>query len=183
MAEATGPYDIEAVRKDWIGKRTPVSGGLYPVEYEPIRRFCHMVEDTNPLYLDPGYAATTQYGGVIVPPGLIPNFSRPGPWPPLPEAAGLITQVPTPGQRSINLGVEYEFFRPIRIGERLSSYSEIVDIFMKPIRLDPIAVWVVTENRMVDEKGEVVALGRNTGLRHRSPEEVAADPDSANANN
>ena len=78
MAQVTGPYDIDAVRKEWIGKRTPVNLGRYPVEYEPIRRFCHMVEDTNPLFLDPHYADTTKYVSVIVPPVMTSAFS--GPW-------------------------------------------------------------------------------------------------------
>ena len=178
MAQVTGPYDIEAVRKEWIGKRTPVRAGRYPVEYEPIRRFCHMVEDTNPLFLDPDYAATTQYGSVIAPPVMMSAFSGPGIWPVIEEGIPLIHQVPTLGQRSINLGVETEFLRPVKIGDRLTSYSEIVDIFIKPIQLDPKAVWVVTENRISNQNGELVAVGRNTGLRHRSPEEVAADSDN-----
>ena len=61
MTKVEGEYDIEAVRAEWIGRKTPLYHGRYPVEYDPIRRYCHMVEDDNPLFLDPEYAATTKW--------------------------------------------------------------------------------------------------------------------------
>ena len=48
---------------------------------------------------------------------------------------------------------------------------------MKPIRLDPNAIWIVNETHFYNQQDEVVAISRNTGLRHRAPEEVQADPD------
>jgi hypothetical protein len=52
----------------------------------------------------------------------------------------------------------------------------IVDIYQKPIRLDPKAVWITIETRITNQDGELVAAIRNTLLRHREPEQVAADP-------
>ena len=179
MVQVKGPCAIEMVRKEWIGKRTPVRVGRYPVEYEPIRRFCHMVEDTNPLFLDPDYAARTKYGSVIAPPVMMGGFSGPGIWPPVEDGVALVRQVPTPGSRRINLTVEQEYLRPVKIGDRLTGYTEIMDIYIKPIRLDPNAVWLVTENRISNQDGEIVAVGRNTSLTHRSPDEVAANPEVA----
>ena len=46
MTKVEGEYDIEAVRAEWIGRKAPVYHGRYPVEYDPIRRYCHMVETT-----------------------------------------------------------------------------------------------------------------------------------------
>jgi len=37
----SGPYDIDAVRAEWIGKTDEVKHGRYPVEYDAIRRHCH----------------------------------------------------------------------------------------------------------------------------------------------
>jgi acyl dehydratase len=175
MAKVGTPYDIDAVRSEWIGKRTPVTPGRYPVEYDPIRRYCHMVEDTNPLFLDPEYGATTRHGGVIAPPTLTDYFAGNGAWPPGREGPRLMLEVPTPGDRLINLVNEQEYLKPIHVGDRLSSYMEIADIFLKPIRLDPLATWIVTETRILNQDGEVVAIGRNTLLIHRAPQEVAAD--------
>lgn len=174
MVKVGRPYDIEAVRADWIGKRAPLTPGRYPVEYDPIRRHCHMVEDTNPLFLDPDYARTAHYGEVIAPPVMVEYFAGNGAWPPVAEQARLTMEIPTPGDRFINMNNEFEFLRPVRVGDRLSSYTVIADVFVKPIRLDPLAVWIVTESHTLNQDGVEVAISRNTLLVHRTPEDVAA---------
>ena len=60
-------YDIEAVRAKYIGFETAKARGRYPVEHETIRRHCHMVEDTNPMFLDPKYAEGTEHGANLCP--------------------------------------------------------------------------------------------------------------------
>ena len=47
-------YDIKAVKQQWEGHETPLVWGRYPVEHEPIRRHCHMLDDTNPRFLEDG---------------------------------------------------------------------------------------------------------------------------------
>ena len=171
-----GPYDIEAVRAEWIGKSDEVKQGRYPVEYDAIRRHCHMVEDDDPLYLDPEFAAGTRFGGVIAPPVMVDYFAGNGIWPKVEEGPQLMQLIPTPGDRFINLNQQMEFFGPVRVGDRLSRQTVIVDIYQKPIRLDPKAVWITIETRITNQDGELVAAIRNTLLRHREPEQVAADP-------
>jgi acyl dehydratase len=75
----------------------------------------------------------------------------------------------------INLNQQMEFFRPVKVGDRLSNQTVIVDIYQKPIRLDPKAVWTTIETRITNQNGELVAAVRNTLLIHREPDEVAAD--------
>ncbi|HEY7294612.1 MAG TPA: MaoC family dehydratase N-terminal domain-containing protein [Dehalococcoidia bacterium] len=175
MAQVREPYDIEAVRREWIGRTSPVTAGRYPVEYDPIRRHCHMVEDTNPLFLDPEFAARTRYGAVIAPPTLVDYFAGRGIWPPAEEGPHLMRQVPTRGSRLINMNQTLEFVGPARVGDRLSSQMAIVDVYEKGIRLDPQAVWIVTETRVTNQNGELVSVTRNTLLTHRTPEEIAAE--------
>lgn len=185
-----GEYDIEAVRAEWIGKKTPRSHGRYPVEHDPIRRHCHMVEDENPLFIDPKFAEGTSYGSVISPPVLIGYFAGDGAWPPTggptqgkragkqvkaDDSENPMANVPTRGERLINMNVAWEFFAPVRIGDQLSSETVLADIFEKPIRLDPKAVWVVTERRIFNQNDELVATNTNTLLTHRRPDIVAAE--------
>jgi acyl dehydratase len=170
-------YDIEAVRREWIGVKTELRPGRYPVEYDPIRRHCQMVEDTNPLFLDPEYAAGGKWGEVIAPPVMVDYFAGNGAWPRA-EEPDATRGVPTRGNRAINLNTAWEFLKPIRVGDWLARQTEVVDVYEKAIRLDPKAVWTVTESRIYNQDGELVAVGRNTLLRHRTPEEVAADPES-----
>ena len=180
MAKVSGPYDIDAVRKEWIGRSSGVSHGRYPVEYDPIRRYCHMVGDTNPLFLDPAYAAQGPYGEVIAPPTMSASFAGNGVWPRNAQRGpSLMFQVPTLGDRFINMNISAEYLRPVRVGDRLSAETVIADVFQKGIRLDPKAIWIVTESRTVNQRGEVVTIGRNTMLVHRTPVEVAADVNQA----
>ena len=74
-----------------------------------------------------------------------------------------------------NMNVAWEFFAPVRIGDRLSSETVLADVFEKSIRLDPKAVWVVTERRIYNQNDELVATNTNTLLTHRRPDVVAAE--------
>jgi acyl dehydratase len=177
-------FDLDKIRAEFVGKKGPRSDGLYPVEHDPIRRHEHMCYGTNPLFLDPAYGRASKYGDNIAPGVMADYFAGDGTWPSwnggqqIPRRGDGSLDVPTLGDRAINLSTTWEFLRPIKVGDRLWSQPGIADVFVKPIRLDPKAVWVVNETRIYNQNDELVAVSRNTGLRHRSPEEVAADPDT-----
>lgn len=176
-------YDINRVRSDWIGVVVDRSVGRYPVEYDPIRRYCNMIHDLNALFLDPTAARGGPYGEVIAPGPLLPYFADGGPWPRKPKAGagrpGWTYGVPTPGDRGINLEVAWEYRKPVRVGDRLSSETRIADVFLKPIKIDPEAVCIVTERRFENQHAEIVAACRNTLLVHRSKRQIAGDEDAS----
>jgi acyl dehydratase len=170
----TAEYDIEAVRAKYIGFQTAKARGRYPVEHDPIRRHCHMVEDNNPLFIDPAYAAQTERGAVLCPPSgwLALYFASLGPWPAVFEP--LFPIVPTPGKRIVNMSQEVEWFAPIKIGDHLSVVRSIADVYQKAIQVDAEAVWIVAEAEITNQRDEKVCVIRNTMLTHRTPAEVAA---------
>jgi acyl dehydratase len=172
--------DMQAVRHDWVGRVVASSHGRYPVEHDPIRRYCHMVGDTNPLFLDPEAAACGPHGAVIVPLPLVAYFAGNGPWPRsgdgVPASTNFTYGVPTPGDRGINMGVSWDYLVPVRVGDRLRAEVRIADLYVKPVRIDPEAVWIVTETRISRSDGVVVVSVRNTVLVHRSPEQMAPEP-------
>ena len=167
-------YDIEAVRRKYIGIEIAKSRGRYPVEYDPIRRHCHMVDDNNPLFLDPEYAKSTGHGAVLCPPSgwLALYFASLGPWPAVFEP--LLPIVPAPGKRIVNMNQEVEWFAHIKVGDHLSVRRRVADIYQKGISIDPEAVWIVAEAIITNQRDETVCAIRNTLLFHRTPEEVAA---------
>ncbi|HUF54018.1 MAG TPA: MaoC family dehydratase N-terminal domain-containing protein [Dehalococcoidia bacterium] len=168
-------YDIEEVRRKYIGFETAKAKGRYPVEHDAIRRHCHMVEDRNPLHLDPQYAAAgTENGAVVCPPSgwLAMYFASLGPWPAVFEP--LFPVVPTPGKRIVNMRQEVEWFARIHVGDHLSVVRRVTDVFQKGISIDPKAVWIVAEAEITNQRDEKVCVIRNTLLTHRTPEEVAA---------
>lgn len=179
-------YDVEAIREDFVGTLVSTSEARYPVEFDPIRRHCHMTGDRNPLFLDPDAAQAGPYGAVIVPPSMLPiYFATGGPWPERvadPDTddertrrPGFTFGVPTPGDRGINMSVEWDFLEPIRVGDRLRAESRVADVFQKPITLDPAAVWIVVEASIFNQHDIMVARWRNTVLVHRSPQDIEAD--------
>ncbi len=171
MAEA---YDIEAVRQKYIGTEIATARGRYPVEYDAIRRHCHMVDENNPLFLDPEYAKSTQHGAVLCPPSgwLALYFASLGPWPAVFEP--LLPIVPTPGKRIVNMKQEVEWFTRIKVGDQLSVRRRVADVYQKGISIDPEAVWIAAEAIITNQREETVCVIRNTLLTHRTPEEVAA---------
>jgi acyl dehydratase len=174
-----GDYDIEAVRRKYIGFQTAKVRGRYPVEHDAIRRHCHMVDDNNPLFLDPEYAQTTSLGATLCPPSgwLALYFASLGPWPAVFEP--LFPVVPTPGKRMVNMSQEVEWSARIKIGDHLSVVRRVVDVYQKPVSLDPEAVWIVAEVEITNQHDDRVCVIRNTLLTHRTPEEVAAVEDVA----
>ena len=166
-----GTYDIEEVRRKYIGFETAVAKGRYPVEHDTIRRHCHMVDDNNPLFLDPEYAKKTSHGAVLCPPSgwLALYFASLGPWPAVFEP--LFPIVPTPGKRIVNMSQEVEWPARIKVGDHLSVRRRVADVYQKAISLDAGAVWIVAEAIISNQRGETVCVIRNTMLTHRTPEE------------
>lgn len=171
-------YDIDAVRADWVGRSVASSVGRYPVEHDPIRRYCHMIGDTNPLFLDPEVAAAGPHGRVIVPLPLVSYFAGNGPWPRRSGSgeghavARFTYGVPTPGDRGLNLSTSWTYLVPVGVGDRLRAEVVVDDVFVKPVRLDPAAVWIVTRTDIHNQDGITVVQSRNTVLVHRSHAEV-----------
>lgn len=168
-------FDLDAARRELIGKVSPRVRARYPVEYDPIRRYCKMVDDTNPLFLNIEHAADSTWGAVIAPPTMVDMFAGGGP----PASATRAPSVPTTrGNHFMMLGVTWEYLKPVKVGDWLSSEGETVDIYEKPLKLDPKALWTISERRVYNQHDELVAVGTSTLLSHRTAEEIAADPHS-----
>ncbi len=175
MATQKSAEEILEEARKFIGAETKPRKARYPVESDPIRRFCHMTNDDNPLYLDPDYAAKSRHGTITAPMTAIGLMAGNGIWPPAPPDPDQLPTTPTLGDRAINLTTEWEFYKPVKVGDHISTSQRIADIYIKPIRLDPKAFWKVSENVYRNQDGETVAIHRNIGLSHRPPEEVKAE--------
>jgi len=157
-------YDVTAVKRQWEGYETPLSWGRYPVEHEPIRRHCHMIEDTNPRFLEDGHC----------PPVMVDYFASLGPSPQADyDILPVIRGIPTPGDRLINLNQEFEWLQSVKVGDRLGASHKVVAIHQRGTKLDLLSVWIRTETTIVNQQREVVARRTNQILVHRTPEEIA----------
>ncbi|MCP4682742.1 MAG: MaoC family dehydratase [Desulfobacterales bacterium] len=173
MTTQKTPEEFLQESKKMIGKETETTAAPYPVEYEPIRRYCMMVDDTNPLFQDPDYAKKTQYGDVILPP-FAPFGIMAG------NFISAITKAlpPLPGPYVINMAQEWEWMKPIKVGDRLSTKTRLSDVHIKKIRIDPKAFWIVFETEVSNQNGDVVCIYKNILLNHRPPNIVAQEQQS-----
>ena len=164
LAENHPPLTQNTVSRDNLYKGEPQH-----------QSYCeHMVDDNNPIFIDPRHADGTEHGAVLCPQSgwLALYFASLGPWPAAFEP--LFPVVPTPGKRIVNMSQEVEWSARIKVGDRLSVVRRVADVFQKAITIDPEAVWIVAEAIITNHRDETVCVIRNTMLTHRTPEEVAA---------
>jgi hypothetical protein len=141
-----------------------------PVNQPMIRHWAAALEDRNPVYTDPAFAAASRFGGIVAPPLMLQTWTMPTP---------LITGIagrggsPTEGGENpltpldgagfiatLATNSEFEILRYLRLGEVITSTMVIESISeRKKTRLGPgyFVTWVTTFR---DERGEVV--GRQT---------------------
>lgn len=166
------PKEILEIARQFIGTETEPIEGRYPVEYDPIRRYCHMTGATNPLYLDPEYAKKTKHGKVLCPALLLGYFGGLGIWPPaVQETPAPQTTLPLPPEdgprRAINIATDWTFFKPVYVGDCISAKNRVADVYMKAIKTDPECIWTRTERIFTNQNGEVVAVMENILVNYK----------------
>ena len=167
--EATG-YDIPVGTyedaKAMLGTKTPVRFGEVDVNVPMIRHYAAMVRDGNAAYWDDEYAER-HWGGVIAPPGMLMTWLIPIEWKPgggLPVPL-LTAQVPLPGDTSVNVSNDAEFFAPIRVGDRLNVVEELADVSEEKRTGLGVGHFVTTVSTYRRQDGELVP--RTTNVLYR----------------
>ena len=134
------------------------------------RRFARATGDYNPLWFDEEYAQAAGYRARVVPPMVVHEvFRRVGgeggewvdPWFDLP--------LPETYTDARNAGSESEWFRPVYLNEPLWVECQIVDVFGREGKRGGVTIFVVREERLIDQAGEVVFLRRQT-VAHLQPQ-------------
>jgi acyl dehydratase len=87
---------------------------------DTIRHFALGIGDPNPLWTDEAYAEKTRYGCIIAPPCFLYSVY----WP---DAKGACF----PGIHGWHAGNDWEFFKPIRVGDSFSIKDTITDLVEK----------------------------------------------------
>jgi len=130
-----------------------------------IRYFALAIGDENPLYRDPDFATKTAHGGVVAPPTLVCETNqitqRPA------DENGYFGHhwtLPIPNTRFIRGGNEYEFHQPVRPDDRITVTWKIVDIYERETRKFGSLIFVLSEARYVNQRGELLAVNRETNI-------------------
>ena len=88
------------------------------INIDAIRHYAWGIGDNNPLWLDGGYAAKTQYGCVLAPPSILYATNR--------VASGYCGGLP--GIHAMFAGTNWTWERPIRIGAKIDT-----EVYLKEI--------------------------------------------------
>jgi acyl dehydratase len=123
-----------------------------------IRYFARAVGDDNRLYTDDEYAREWGYDGVVAPPTLVCETNQ------CVDAdrdedgfAGHRWDLSLPGTRQVRGGNSYEFFRPVRPGDVITTRWELVDMTERKTR-DGRAMLVVTSRaEYTNQTGDLLA--------------------------
>jgi len=152
MAEAAP--DVEALRRDYIGQESPPE--YLDVEKGHVRAFAKAIGDRNPLYSDEIAARKSRFGGIIAP----PTFLRAA-------RTQRLEDLPPdfPYKRLLDGGSEWEYFEPVRVGDRIAAVNRVVDIFSRSGSLGPM-IFIITETTYTNQLGQVAATQKNTSIRY-----------------
>ncbi len=190
MAQKTGldyipEYVSEEVRQKILELAQESEPQVAPLEVNEyfIRHWCETVEDGNPLYLDEDYARSQGYRGLVAPPASIGVSTVQFRWPWPPKGYKARSGVHFEMKRLLNLPVgiitdlEIEYYRPVQVGDRLSTSDRIVSISpWKRTRLGEGHFWTwATVFR--NQNGELVAEQRYTAFAYGRGEGSAETPE------
>ena len=132
----------------------------YEIEKGAIIRFARAIGDTNPLFNDEGAARKTRYGGLIAPPTFLRSVI------PRPSKA----EFESPYSAGLDGGSEWEYFEPVRAGDRITVTDKLADIYERQGRLGNM-LFTVREKRYVNQFDQVVAVERTTGINYEPPQD------------
>ena len=173
--------NITPEMKSHIGvASTPVESNM-EANISEHRRFVHAIMDEDPIYHNEEFAKTTRYEVIVCPPlfplsvnrrplGSSDNLSEG--FRKNPEFDALMSAVDGTGAkmdlshipRMLNGGNEIEFFKYMKIGEKTSSVTKVVDILEKEGRSGPM-VFIISETEVRNNKGELLLISRSTAIR------------------
>jgi len=157
-APAEGKITPEAIKaaENMIGMHLRPEGPyLQDATEDTIRNFCNGIGDLNPLYRDLEVGRLTRHGSMLA----HPNF---------PMAFGWVgrTRWGLPGVHGFYAGNDWEFFRQIRPGDRITAIERVVGIDVKESKFSGTLVIQYVEATFANQFGDVVAKALGTCTRH-----------------
>jgi acyl dehydratase len=143
----------------------------YEVTWDGVRHFAYGFGDDNPLFTDPEYAAKTRWGSLIAPPTFHYTMGEDAAPKPDPETKALLKGDPFAGLGSYQAVMDFEWWRPLTLGDRCQVLETQVGVQEKPSSFGGRTAHVTRDYIYANGAGEVVAVRRGTWInaeRHTS---------------
>jgi acyl dehydratase len=119
----------------------------YEATRDNIRHYAHGIGDDNPLWCDPTYAKSTQYGDVIAPPSFLFACNR--------FISGYCGGLA--GVHAMWAGADWNFHQPIRRDTRLRTEAHLKDLIEHQTRFAGRAIQQIYHVDFFDEQGVLLA--------------------------
>jgi acyl dehydratase len=186
-AENFGVLTDEAIersrRRLGIPIRQPNPPHNYEVTWDGARHFAFGYGDDNPLYCDPEYAAGTRWGGLVAPPAFLYTMGEDAAPKPDPETKALLKGDPFAGLGSYQAAMEFEWWQPLRLGDRCRSLRTQVGVQPKRSSFGGRSAHVTHDYLYTNGNGEMHALRRGIWInternasKKRAKEKLEQEP-------
>jgi acyl dehydratase len=152
----------------------PTSPHNYEVTWDGTRHFAVGHGDDNPLWCDKTYGDRTRWGGLIAPPTFLYTMGEPAAPPMDDEQKALLKGDPLLGIGSYQASMEFEWFRPLGLGDRVTQRCALVGV--REHKRSQFSGRTVSEIKgyiFRNQREETVAIQRGTWIRaerHKSKE-------------
>ncbi len=121
------------------------------VTAQAIRHFAYGISDDNPLWLDIDYATKTKYGKLLAPPTFLTSVLYPA-------LHGYPMDIP---MSSLVGSLEYQWFKPIFIGDRLTPMAKQTGVEENRDRHNRPLVCILSETSYHNQENELVAKAKS----------------------
>ena len=130
------------------------------VEKGAIIKFARAIGDTNPIYNDEDAARKSRYGGLVAPPTFFRSL----------RSGEMKVDVSSPYPANLDGGSEWEYYEPVRPGDRIAVTTKISNMFERAGRLGNM-LFIQRETKYVNQFGNTVAIQRTTGISYQPSED------------
>ncbi|MFQ6396266.1 MaoC family dehydratase N-terminal domain-containing protein [Nocardia sp. KC 131] len=147
----------------------------YEVSWDGLRHFAFGYGDDNPLYCDPDYAGRTRWGSLIAPPTFLYTMGEDAAPKPDAETKALLRGDPFAGLGSYQAVMEFEWWQPLRPGDRCRVLQTQVGVQPKRSSFGGRTAHVTQDYLYTNGRGEMLAVRRGTWInaeRHASKKQA-----------
>ena len=182
MTQTEGTTFLEELRSE-IGVEDKPQVARDPVNQSMIRHWCDAMEDHNPVYTDPDFAAKSIHGEIVAPPTMLQAWTMRGLQPPEDAPAGpmarLFELLDEAGFTSVvATNCTQEYRRYFELGDELSVSTRIESISPEKQTALGAGHFITQVMTYCDQNGEEVATMRFRILKFRPPERLPPEPDA-----
>lgn len=149
----------------------------YEVTWDGVRHFAYGYGDDNPLYCDPHHS--TRWGTLIAPPTFLYTMGEDAAPKPNQETKALLKGDPFAGLGSYQAVMEFEWWQPLRLGDRCRVLQTQVGVQQKRSAFGGRTAHVTQDYLYTNGNGEMHAVRRGTWInaeRHTSQKRAKEKP-------